>query len=59
MAEATVQKNHWCARTVSDVPDLSALIVDIALLIYERQWHGALFFKSEEIIILRFQSSLP
>jgi hypothetical protein len=54
MAESAMQQDHGRAGPVYCVPDPSAVVFDVALIICDRQRRGAVRFKLVEVIVICF-----
>jgi hypothetical protein len=58
MAEAAMQQDHGRAGSVRCVPDSSAVVFNVALIISDRQRQGAIGFKLAEVVVVSFYVGL-
>ena len=58
MAEAAMQQDHGRAGLIGYVPDQSTVMVNVTLIICDRQRRGTVRFKPAEVIVVRFHFDL-
>ena len=58
MSEATVQQDHGRAGSVCRVPDTSAVVIHMALIVRGRQRRGTMRFEILEVVVLWFHDDL-
>jgi hypothetical protein len=58
MSEATVQQDHGRAGSVCRVPNTSAVVIHMALIVRGRQRRGTMRFEILEVVVLWFHVNL-